>query len=79
MCSTRETIFLDGETGVNNFKPCYFGLGFDRIFPEVQSFEVNTMEELRFTMLKTKHPSMPCIVSINIDNHAKPPFRTFNK
>ncbi|MEA9357618.1 thiamine pyrophosphate-binding protein [Bacteriovorax sp. PP10] len=79
MCSTRESIFLDGETGVNNFRPCYFGQGFDRIFPEVQSFEVNTMEELRFTMLKTKHPSMPCIVSINIDNHAKPPFRTFNK
>lgn len=79
MCSTREAVFLDGETGVNNFKPCYFGLGFDRMFPEVQSFEVNTMEELRFTLLKTKHPSMPCIVSINIDNHAKPPFRTFNK
>lgn len=79
MCSTRETIFLEGETGVNNFKPCYFGLGFDRIFPEVQSFEVNTMEELRFTMLKVKHPSMPCIVSINIDNHGKPPFRTFIK
>ena len=79
MCSTRETIFLEGETGINNFKPCYFGLGFDRIFPDVQSFEVNTMEELRFTMLKVKHPSMPCIVSINIDNHGKPPFRTFIK
>lgn len=79
MCTTRETIFLDGETGVNNFKPCYFGLGLDRIFPEVHSFEVNTMEELRFTMLKTKRPSMPCIVSINVDNHSKPPFRTFIK
>lgn len=79
MCSTRENVFLEGETGVNNFKPCYFGLGFDRIFPEVQSFEVNSMEELKWTLLKTKHPTMPCIVSINIDNHSKPPFRTFNK
>lgn len=79
MCSTRESIFLDGETGVNNFRPCYFGLGLDRIFPEVQSFEVSTMEELRFIMLKIKKPTMPCIVSINIDNHNKPPFRTFIK
>ena len=79
MCSTREVIFQDGETNVNNFRPAYFGMGFDRIFPEVQSFEVNTLEDLRFAMLKTKNPTMPCIVSINIDNHAKPPFRTFVK
>lgn len=79
MCSTREVIFQDGETNVNNFRPSYLGMGFDHIFPEVQSFEVNTLEDLRFAMLKTKHPIMPCIVSINIDNHTKPPFRTFVK
>lgn len=79
MCATRESIFLEGESGLNKFTGSYFGLGMDRLFPKVQSYEVNTMEDLRFALLKTKHPSMPCIVSINIDNHAKPPFRTFNK
>jgi acetolactate synthase-1/2/3 large subunit len=79
MCATRESIFLDGESGLNEFTASYFGSGMDRLFPEVQSYEVNTMEDLRFALLKTKHPSMPCIVSINIDNHAKPPFRTFIK
>lgn len=79
MCTTRESIFLDGETGTNNFKPSYLGLGFDRIFPEVQSFEVNTLEELRWSLVKVKNPSMPCIVSINIDDNTKPPFRTFIK
>lgn len=79
MCTTRESIFLDGETGTNNFKPSYLGLGFDRIFPEVQSFEVNTLEELRWSLVKVKNPSMPCIVSINIDDSTKPPFRTFIK
>lgn len=79
MCATREAIFLEGESGLNKFTTSYFGSGMDRLFPEVQSYEVNTMEDLRFALLKTKHPVMPCIVSINIDNHAKPPFRTFNK
>jgi len=79
MCATREAIFLEGESGLNKFTTSYFGSGMDRLFPEIQSYEVNTMEDLRFALLKTKHPVMPCIVSINIDNHEKPPFRTFIK
>lgn len=79
MCSTREVIFQNGETGTNNFKPSYLGLGFDSIFPEIQSFEINSLEELRWALVKVKNPVMPCIVSINIDDNTKPPFRTFIK
>ncbi len=79
MCSTREDIFLKGETGTNNFKPSYLGLGFDSIFPEMQSFEINTLEELRWALVKVKNVTMPAIISINIDDKSKPPFRTFNK
>lgn len=79
MCATREEIFQNGETGTNNFKPSYLGLGFDSIFPEIQSFEVNTLEELHWALMKVKNPAMPCIVSINIDDKTKPPFRTFIK
>lgn len=79
MCATRENVFLTGETGINNFKPCYFADGFNKIFPEVISHEVNNMYELKLSLNDVENRLSTNVISINITNKENPPFRTFNK
>lgn len=79
MCSTRENIFQEGETGVNNFKKAYFGKGFNKIFPSLIAHEVNNIFELQTALSDTQNNHLPTLISINIDNEEIPPFRSFKK
>jgi acetolactate synthase-1/2/3 large subunit len=79
MCSTREEVFSNGETGLNNFLPSHFGRGFDQIFPGMKCFEVNTIAELEEKMIQIINPKGPTIISINIDKKELPPFNSFIK
>jgi acetolactate synthase-1/2/3 large subunit len=79
MCSTRENVFLDGETGINNFKESRYGSGIGKIFPGITSHEVNDIEDLKLSLKDITGRKSPCVVTINISNSEDPPFRTFFK
>ncbi len=79
MCTTRENVFLTGETGINNFKQTYFANGLDKIFPGIISHEVNNIDELKQSLNDIKSRLTTNVISINIANNENPPFRTFIK
>ncbi|RPJ77515.1 MAG: thiamine pyrophosphate-binding protein, partial [Alphaproteobacteria bacterium] len=79
MCSTRESIFMGGQTGINNFRESHLAKGFESIFPGIIAHEVNDLIGLKESLADIKDKNSPCIVSINISNSESPPFKTFNK
>lgn len=79
MCSTRENVFLTGETGINNFKESYFANGIGKIFPGIITHEVSNMDELKMSLNDIKLKTTTNVISIKISNDENPPFRTFVK
>jgi acetolactate synthase-1/2/3 large subunit len=79
MCSTRENVFLDGETGINNFKESKFAEGINKLFPGIVSHEVNDLDLLKKALIDNNNSNSPCVLSINIKNSESPPFITFYK
>lgn len=79
MCTTREEVFLNGETGINNFKKSCFGIGLGEMFPGLSTFEISNQDELNDLFIKLPKVNGPCVVSINILNNVSPPFRSFYK
>lgn len=79
MCTTRENIFLDGETGINNFRESRYAEGIGRIFPGITSHEVNDIDNLKQSLNDIAERKSPCVVTINIPNTEDPPFKTFFK
>lgn len=79
MCSTREDLFFNRESGINNFKHSYFALGFKKIFPSLIAHEVSDLNELTTSLEKTKNHQGPTLISITINNYTIPPFRSFKK
>lgn len=79
MCSTRENFFLDGETGINNFRESKFAEGIGKLFPGIISHEVNNLDLLKQVLNDNIDNKSPCVLSINIDNSEAPPFKTFYK
>lgn len=77
MCSTRENIFLDGETGINNFKKSHFSKGLGYMFPGLITHDVNTMDDLRRSLVDVVARKSPQVITINISNSEDPPFKTF--
>ncbi|MDD4974702.1 MAG: thiamine pyrophosphate-binding protein [Bacteriovorax sp.] len=79
MCTTRENVFLDGETGINNFRESRYAEGIGKIFPGIISHEVNDLENLKQSLNDIVGRKSPCVVTINILNTEAPPFKTFFK
>ncbi|MFA6238220.1 MAG: thiamine pyrophosphate-binding protein [Bacteriovorax sp.] len=79
MCSTRENIFLGGETGLSNFRKSNFAAGIEQMFPGITAHEVGNMEQLRSGLNDIRPRSNPCILSLNIENDEAPPFKSFIK
>lgn len=79
MCSTRENVFLGGETGLNNFRESHYALGMAAFFPGITTFEVTNMTELKDSLKAIKSQLTPCVISLNIPNTEDPPFRTFKR
>lgn len=79
MCSTRENIFLGGETGINNFRVSRFAEGIAKIFPGISAYDVNDLPQLKSSLESIKQQNGPCVLSINIPNSEDPPFKTFIK
>lgn len=79
MCSTRESLFLGAETGINNFNESFFAAGLKQMFPKLQAFEVNSIAELQQSFLTMKPESGPVVISINLKTSENPPFLTFVK
>lgn len=79
MCSTRENIFLGGETGMNNFRISRFAEGIAKIFPGISAHDVNDLPQLKSSLESIKQLNGPCVLSINILNSEDPPFKTFIK
>ena len=79
MCSTRENVFLDGETGINNFRVSKIADGIGKLFPGIISHEINDLDLLKKVLNNNNDCSSPCVLSINIQNSEAPPFKTFYK
>ena len=79
MCSTRDDIFIKGETGINNFQKSYLATGIGQIFPGLASFEVSNIDELKSSLKEAMNLTTPCLFSINITNNENPPFKSFIK
>lgn len=79
MCSTRENVFLGGETGMNNFRISRFADGIAKIFPGISAYDVNDLVQLKSGLESIKEQKGPCLLSINIANSEDPPFKTFIK
>jgi acetolactate synthase-1/2/3 large subunit len=79
MCTTRENVFLSGETGLNNFRESRYSEGIGKIFPGIISHEVNDLVNLQQILNDIAGRSSPCVVTINILNTEDPPFKTFYK
>jgi len=79
MCSTRENVFLGGETGMNNFRVSRFAEGIAKIFPGISAYDVDDLSQLKSALENIKPQKGPCLLSINIANSEDPPFKTFIK
>lgn len=77
MCNTREQVFLNAESSINNFQQSFLGKGFDSIFPGLKTFDVNTLDAFDSALETCLNSKMPNIISINIDKNIFPPFKTF--
>lgn len=79
MCSTREDVFLGKETGLNNFKQSFLGKGLEQMFPGLQTFDISTQEELVSCLSVLPKIEKPTLISLNVSQDEKPPFRSFYK
>lgn len=82
MCKIREDIFLDTKTSINNFKPSHYAKGLKAMFEDIESFEVNSIEDLRvgLTIMNSDgYESKFFVFNININETEIPPFKTFIK
>lgn len=77
MCSTREELFLNGNTGVNDFKKTTYGQGLGEVFHSLESFELDTSLELVSALNKTTEAEGVVLLSLNIIDKTIPPFRGF--
>lgn len=79
MCSTREDLFLGGQSGINNFRESHFAEGIARFFPGVNTYDVRDLTQLESSLGEIKNKQSPCLVAINIANDENPPFKNFIK
>lgn len=80
MCSSREALFFEEETGMNNFCPSHFSHGLRQMFPGMICHEINNHEDLRQSLVDIKESQSPCVITINLSNNNEiPPFKTFVK
>lgn len=77
MCATRERLFLEGETGLNRFKPSFYANGILKMFPGLPAREIYSLEELEECLNDFKSVRGPVVISINLSDSDNPPFLTF--
>lgn len=74
MCTTRENIFFDCETGLNNFKKSHYAEGMGKIFPGIIAYDVNDLLSLEKSL--NDIPGDGFAVSY-VTNNDERPFLTF--
>ena len=79
MCSSREEIFFENVTEINNFQEVKFGEGFGKMFKKLQAFDLDTTQELMQVLKKTKETKETVLISLNINDRTIPPFKSFEK
>ena len=79
MCSTREEIFLNKKTDLNNFAPSYYAKGMREMFPGLETFEIKNRKELDSALETIKVSHKTSLLSITIENNELPPFNSFKK
>jgi len=79
MCSTRERLFLDGETGINRFKPSFFANGILKMFPGLPAREIYSIDDLEECLSDFKSVRGPVVISLNCNETDHPPFLTFKR
>ena len=77
MCSLREKIYNHELLEINNFKPATFGNGFKHIFQNLESFEINSLDELNDALAATAGNNKVNLLSLNISREEIPPFKAF--
>lgn len=79
MCSTREKLFLSGETGINRFKPSFYANGILKMFPGLPAREIYSIDDLEECMSDFKSVRGPVVISLNCNETDHPPFLTFKR
>ncbi len=79
MCTTREKIFLNGTTGINDFKNSFYAQGIEKMFPGIITYEVDDLSKLKHCLHLLADKNTPSLVSLTISNSECPPFRSFIK
>ncbi len=77
MCTLREKIYNHEVLEINNFKPATFGNGFKHIFQNLESFEINSLQELNNALAATAGNNKVNLLSLNISRDEVPPFKAF--
>ncbi len=79
MCSTRENVYFDQETGINNFQAMTFAHGFKTLFPQILVFDINNLEELEIGLQRIQRNHGVSLFSLNLPTNETPPFKAFIK
>jgi acetolactate synthase I/II/III large subunit len=77
MCVTREQLFYDGLYTYNRFSPSRLGSGLARMFPGLESVDVDNVEDLPSTLRRALSVPGPSVVSITCSADEIPPFAPF--
>lgn len=78
MCTTREEVFFDFKTGLNDFQETRFGQGMAAMFPQTRARDVSSLEELKTELADMEAAGGINILSLNVENEF-PPFKSFLK
>jgi acetolactate synthase-1/2/3 large subunit len=79
MCNTREKLYFNQSSGLNDFRKSYFGLGISKMFPGVFASEINTVDELKNALFEIENHNGVSLLSINVSNDEQPPFKSFKQ
>lgn len=77
MCSTREQIFFQTESGFNNYGPIKFAQGLQAMFPNLSTYSVDSSDQLENVLCQCYSEQGPVVVSLQVSNSEIPPFMTF--
>ena len=77
MCVTREQLYYRDQYSYNRFRPSRLGAGLAAMFPDLPSYDVDSIDEMSTTLNAALSADGPSVVSITCSADEIPPFAPF--
>jgi acetolactate synthase-1/2/3 large subunit len=77
MCVTREQLFYNDLYSYNRFGPSRLGAGLATMFPDLQSVDVDDIDDLPAALRAAFETDGPSVVSVDCSADEIPPFANF--